>query len=126
VVERVQMAMKGTREARSLLIRDPCRVVQRAVLVSPQLSDREIEGFASMTALTEETLRLIASNRKFRKNYTVKRALVNNPKTPVDVSLHLLPTVTPQDLKLLTTNKNIPDVLRAAANRLQRQRSGQG
>jgi hypothetical protein len=125
VVERVQMAMKGTREARSLLIRDPCRVVQRAVLLSPQLSDREIEGFASMTALSEETLRLIAANRKFRKNYTVTRALVNNPKTPVDVSLHLLPTVTPQDLKLLTTNKNIPDVLRTSANRLQAQRSGQ-
>ncbi len=126
VVERVQMAMKGTREARSMLIRDPCRVVQRAVLLSPQLSDREIEGFAAMTALSEETLRLIAANRKFRKNYTVKRALMNNPKTPADVTLHLLPTITPQDLKLLTTNKNIPDVLRAAANRLQRQRSGQG
>ncbi len=78
-----------------------------------------------MTALSEETLRLIASNRKFRKNYTVKRALMNNPKTPVDVTLHLLPTITPQDLKLLTTNKNIPDVLRASAYRLQRQRSGQ-
>ena len=125
VVERVQLAMKGTREARALLIRDPCRVVQRAVLLSPQLSDREIEGFAAMTALSEETLRLIAANRKFRKNYTVTRALMNNPKTPVDVTLHLLPTVTPQDLKLLTTNKNIPDVLRSSANRLQRQRSNQ-
>jgi hypothetical protein len=48
---------------------------------------------------------------------------MNNPKTPVDITLHLLPTVTPQDLKLLTTNKNIPDTLRASANRLQRQRS---
>ena len=125
VVERVQMAMKGTREARNVLIRDSCRVVQRAVLQSPQLTDREIEGFAAMTSLSDETLRLIASNRKFRKNYTVTRALMNNPKTPVDITLHLLPTVTPQDLKLLTTNKNIPDTLRASANRLQRQRSAQ-
>src|ERR1700730_15738650 len=125
VVERVQMAMKGTREARNVLIRDSCRVVQRAVLQSPQLTDREIEGFAAMTSLSDETLRLIASNRKFRKNYTVTRALVNNTKTPVDITLHMLPTVTPQDLKLLTTNKNIPDTLRASANRLQRQRSAQ-
>jgi hypothetical protein len=125
VVERVQLAMKGTRDARSVLIRDPCRVVQRAVLLSPQLTDREIEGFAAMTALSDETLRLIASNRKFRKNYTVTRALINNPKTPVDVTLRLLPTITPQDLKLLTTNKNVPDVLRTSANRLQRQRSAQ-
>jgi len=123
VVERVQMAMKGTREARGLLIRDSCRVVQRAVLQSPQLTGREVEGFAAMTSLSDETLRLIASNRKFRKNYTVTRALVNNPKTPLEISLHLLPTITPQDLKLLTTNKNIPDTLRTSASRLQRRRS---
>jgi hypothetical protein len=125
VVERVQLAMKGTREARALLIRDPCRVVQRAVLLSPQLADREVESFASMTSLSDETLRLIAANRKFRKNYTITRSLMNNPKTPLEVTLHLLPTITPQDLKLMTTNKNIPDTLRTAANRLQRQRSSQ-
>ena len=123
VVERVQMAMKGTREARGLLIRDSCRVVQRAVLQSPQLTGREVEGFAAMTSLSDETLRLIANNRKFRKNYTVTRALINNPKTPLEISLHLLPNITPQDLKLLTTNKNIPDTLRTSATRLQRKRS---
>src|ERR1700730_14561761 len=123
VVERVQLAMKGTREARTLLIRDSCRVVQRAVLQSPQLTGCEVEGFAAMTSLSDETLRLIASNRKFRKNYTVTRALINNPKTPLEISLHLLPSITPQDLKLLTTNKNIPDTLRTSALRLQRKRS---
>ena len=123
VVERVQMAMKGTREARGLLIRDSCRVVQRAVLQSPQLTGREVEGFAAMTSLSDETLRLIASNRKFRKNYTVTKALVNNPKTPLEISLHLLPTINPQDLKLLATNKNIPETLRTTALRLQRRRS---
>jgi hypothetical protein len=123
VVERVQMAMKGTREARGMLIRDSCRVVQRAVLQSPQLTGREVEGFAAMTSLSDDTLRLIAGNRKFRKNYTVTRALVNNPKTPLEISLHLLPTITPQDLKLLTTNKNVPDTLRTSASRLLRKRS---
>jgi hypothetical protein len=106
-----------------MLIRDSCRVVQRAVLQSPQLTGREVEGFAAMTSLSDDTLRLIAGNRKFRKNYTVTRALVNNPKTPLEISLHLLPTVTPQDLKLLTTNKNVPDTLRTSASRLLRKRS---
>jgi hypothetical protein len=125
VIERVQLAMKGTREARILLIRDPCRVVQRAVLQSPQLTDREVESFAGMTALTDEALRLIAGNRKFRKNYSVTRALMNNPKTPLEITLHLLPTVTPQDLKSLAGNKNIPETLRTTAMRLQRKRSTQ-
>ena len=125
VVERVQLAIKGTREERILLIRDPCKVVQRAVLQSPQLSDREVEGFAAMASLSEETLRLIGVNRKYLKNYTIVRTLMTNPKMPLEITLHLLPTITPQDLKLLTNNKNIPDTLRTAANRLQRQRASQ-
>ena len=125
VVERVQMAVKGNREERMLLIRDPCRVVQRAVLQSPQLTEREVESFAGMASLGEEALRLIATNRKYRKNYTIVRSLMSNPKTPLEISLHLLPTVTAQDLKSLVSNKNIPDTLRTAANRLQRQRASQ-
>jgi hypothetical protein len=125
VVERVQMAIKGTQAARSLLIRDSCKVVQRAVLQSPQLTDREVETFAGMALLSEETLRLIAQNRKFIKNYSVVRALMHNPKTPLEVTLHMLPNIAAQDIKQLVGNKNIPDTLRTAATRLQRQRAVQ-
>ena len=122
VVERVHLALKGNREERMTLIRDPCRVVQRAVLQSSRITDREIEAFAAMASLNDEVLRIIGKNRNFIKNYTVVRNLVNNPKTPLDISLHMLPTLTSQDLKLLTSNKNIPDTLRTTAIRLQRQR----
>jgi hypothetical protein len=125
VVERVQLALKGGRGERLLLIRDPCRVVQRAVLQSPQLSEQEVESFANMASLTDETLRLIAGNRKYRKNYTILRALMFNPKTPLEVTLHLLPHMRPQEIKFLTTNKNVADTLRTAAMRLQRQRSAE-
>ncbi|HJY85965.1 MAG TPA: hypothetical protein VKE24_03930 [Candidatus Acidoferrales bacterium] len=123
VVERVQLALKGNREERMALIRDPCRVVQRAVLQSPRITEGEVEVFAEMASLREEGLRLLASNRTFRKNYTVVRNLLQNPKTPLDVSLHLLPALTPQDLKMLTTNRNIPETLRATALKLHRQRA---
>ena len=125
VVERVQRALKGGRDERLLLIRDPCKVVQRAVLQSPQLSEQEVESFASMASLTDETLRLIANNQRYRKNYTILRALEFNPKTPLEVTLHLLPLMKPQDLKFLAGSKNIADTLRTAAMRLQRQRSAQ-
>ncbi len=123
VVERVQRALKGGRDERLLLIRDPCKVVQRAVLQSPQLSEQEVESFANMASLTDETLRLIAGNRKFRKNYAILRGLMFNPKTPLEVTLHLLPHLKPLDLKFLSGNKNVADTLRTAAARLQRQRS---
>jgi len=122
VSQRVQFAIKGGSEARRTLIRDSNKVVQRAVLQSPRLTDQEVEAFASMTALTDEILRLIAKNRNFRKNYVVVRNLMNNPKTPLDVSLHMLPILNGLDLKRLCTNKNIPETLRTTANKLHRQR----
>ncbi|HEY7679066.1 MAG TPA: hypothetical protein VIC04_01015 [Terriglobia bacterium] len=123
VVERVQMALKGNREERLALIRDPCKVVQRAVLQSPRLSDREVEAFSAMANLSDEVLRLISRNRTFVRNPIVIRNLMNNPKTPLDITLHWLPNLTAPELKALTLNRNIPDTLRSAALRLQRQRS---
>jgi len=122
VAQRVQFAIKGGSEARRVLIRDTNKVVQRAVLQSPRLTDQEVEQFASMSTLTDEILRLIAGNRVFRKNYSVVRNLMNNPKTPLDVSLHMLPLMNAVDLKRLTSNKNIPETLRTTAQKLNRQR----
>jgi hypothetical protein len=123
VVERVQLALKGNREERMALIRDPCKVVQRAVLQSARLTDREVETFSSMASLTEEVLRVIANSRNFRRNYTITMNLMNNPKTPLDVTLHMLPSITVPDLKKLAANRNISDTLRSAATRLQVQRT---
>jgi len=123
VVERVQLALKGNREERMALIRDPCKVVQRAVLQSPRLSEREVETFSAMASLSDEVLRLIARNRVFIGNPIVVRNLMNNPKTPLDITLHFLPNVSGQDLKTLVLNRNLPETLRSAATRLQRQRS---
>src|SRR5437879_3944530 len=123
VSQRVQFAVKGGSEARRTLIRDSNKVVQRAVLQSPRLTDQEVEAFAAMANLTDEILRLIAANRVFRKNYTVVRNLVNNAKLPLDVSLHLLPMINAVDLKKLSMNKNVPETLRTSALKLQRQRA---
>jgi hypothetical protein len=123
VAQRVQFAIKGGSEARRTLIRDSNKVVQRAVLQSPRLTDQEVEAFASMSSLTDEILRLIAGNRNFRKNYAVVRNLINNPKTPLDVTLHMLPMLNAVDLKRLTTNKNVPETLRTTAAKLHRTRA---
>lgn len=123
VVERVQLAIKGNREERMALIRDNCKIVQRAVLQSARLSESEVESFAAMGNLSTEVLRVIGGNRSFIKNYMIVRNLVNNAKTPLEVSLHLLPRLTERDTKLLTTNRNIPDTLRSMALKLHRQRN---
>jgi hypothetical protein len=123
VVQRLTLALKGNREARMILIKDPNKLVQRCVLQSPRLTDMEVESFAKMTNLSEEVFRTISLTRKFMKSYVIMKNLVNNPKTPLDISLHLLQRLNANDLKLLTTNKNIPDTLRSVAVKMQRQRT---
>ena len=123
VAKRVKFAMMGAADARRVLIRDTNKVVQRAVLQSPRLTDQEVEAFASMTSLTDEILRIIGKSRHFRKNYNVVRNLLNNGKAPLDVTLGLLPMLNPTDLKRLGSNKNIPETLRTSAVKLVRQRS---
>ncbi len=122
VVQRLTLALKGGRTERMLLIKDPNKLVQRCVLQSPRLTDTEVEAFASMSNLTGEILRAIALTRAFMKNYSVVRNLVNNPKTPLDVSLHLFPRLTATDLLKLTANKNVPETLRSTAMKLHRKR----
>jgi hypothetical protein len=122
VVQRLTLALKGGRSERMLLIRDPNKLVQRCVLQSPRLTDTEVEAFASMSNLTGEILRTISLTRVFMKNYAVVRNLVNNPKTPLDVSLHLMVRLTVTDLVKLTNNKNVPETLRSAAVKLNRKR----
>jgi hypothetical protein len=123
IVQRIQLAVKGGREERMLLIRDPNKIVQRGVLQSPRLTDLEIENFAAMTNVSQEVLRIISKNRNFMKSYVVVKNLTKNPKSPLDVSLHLLAHLTPTDLKHLCANKNVPETLRSTAAKLHRQRN---
>jgi len=123
VIERMTLALKGGREERSALIRDPNKMVSRAVLQSPRLTDQEVENFSAMANLSDEILRTISLNRNFAKNYSIVRNLVNNPKTPMDVSLHFLPRLITTDLKKLTMNKNVADTVRSMATKMIRQKA---
>lgn len=123
VVERMQLAIKGGREERMLLIRDPNKMVQRAVLQSPRITEQEIESFAGMTVVSEEVLRRISGMRNYIKNYTIMRALVFNPKTPLDISMQMMSRLMPGDLKTLSASKNVPETLRTTAQKLHRQRT---
>ncbi len=99
VVERLTLALKGGRTERALLIRDSNKLVQKCVLQSPRLTETEVELFAAMTNLPAEILRTIALTRIFVKNYAIVRNLINNPKAPLDVTLHLFPRLNATDLR---------------------------
>ena len=117
VAQRMTLAMKGSREERAVLIRDPNKIVAVAVLSSPKLTETEVESIAKMANVSDEILRMIGFSRAWTKNYAVVHALVRNPKTPVAVSMNFLVRLSDKDLRNLSTNRNVPDVLRVSARK---------
>ena len=117
VPEKVKAAMKGTREMRSTLIRDPNKLVANAVLSCPKLTEQEVEVFARMANVSEDILRTIGSTRAWVKNYGVLFGLTKNPKTPLAMSLTFLHRLNDRDLRGLSIDRNVPEPLRIAARK---------
>lgn len=118
ILDRMKLAIKGTREQRATLIRDANKMVAAAVLSSPKLTDAEVEAFTRMGNVSEDVLRAIGVNRSWTKNYGVLVGLCRNPKTPPGVSMTLVHRVNERDLKMLAIDRNIHEALRLAARKI--------
>jgi hypothetical protein len=119
---RIQLAMRGSKEERAILVRDGTKIVALAVLDSPKITDGEVERFANQKNVLEALLRAIPMKRRFMKNYAVVRNLVFNPRTPMDVSLGLMKNLLVQDLRNLSGNKEVSDTVRKLALRMFKQK----
>jgi hypothetical protein len=119
---RIQLALKGSKEERTILIRDGTKVVALAVLEAPKLSDGEVEKFASQKNVLESVLRQIPLKRRFMKNYIVVRNLCANPRTPLDLGLGLMKNLLINDLKNISTNKEVSETIRKLAMKMYKQK----
>jgi hypothetical protein len=115
--QRLKAAMKGTREQRAILIRDPNKLICASVLSSPKVSSPEVESFARMQNVSEDVLRIIGSNRAWLKSYGVILALTKNPKTPLALSMQLMTRLTTKDLAKLSVDRNVPEALRISSRK---------
>jgi hypothetical protein len=119
---RIQLALKGNKEERSILIRDGTKVVALAVLEAPKITDGEVEKYALQKNVLEAVLRQIPMKRRFMKNYIVVRNLVANPRTPLDLGLGLMKHLQPLDLKNVSGNKEISETVRKLALKMYKQK----
>jgi hypothetical protein len=118
VLDRMKLAMKGSREQRAQLIRDSNKLVSAAVLASPKLSEAEIEAFTKMGNVGEDVLRIIGHNRSWLKNYGIAVGLCKHPKTPPAISMQLLHRLNEKDLKMLAIDRNAKEGLRLLAKKI--------
>jgi len=125
VIERIKLAMKGSREQRGQLVRDSNKLVAAAVLSSPKITEAEVEAFTKMGNVSEDVLRLIGMNRAWTKNYGVIAGLCRHPKTPPALSMQMAHRLNERDLKMLAIDRNVPEALRALARKIaQKGKSG--
>jgi len=124
VGERLKLALKGNRDARMILVRDPNRLIQRFVLQNPRITDDEIVMLARNRNLDMELLRKIGDHKYWPRNYQVKLALVSNPKTPLATALHFVNTLQERDIRFLAKSKNVSATVVAQARRWLMQREG--
>jgi hypothetical protein len=117
VLQRMKLAMKGTREQRAALVRDTNRLVAAAVLSSPKLTEAEVEAFTKMGNVSEDVLRTIGMNRSWVKNYGIAAGLCRHPKTPPAISSLLIHRLNERDLKMLSIDRNVPEALRGIARK---------
>ena len=123
--DRIKLAMKGDREARSILIRDSNKVVSSGVVNNPRITEQEIENIAAMRTVSDEVLRLIALNRTWARAYPIIHNLARNPRSPIPTVMNILPRIRTKDLLNLQQNRNVSEAVRRQAYRLSQARSGE-
>ncbi len=120
VSEKLDLARKAPKEARSILIRDSNKLVHLAVVSSPKITESEILAIASSRQVNDDVLKEIGMNKDWLRNYQVRLALVNNPKTPLSIAMAQITYLNQRDLALLAKSKGVPrPIVTAAEGRLR-------
>jgi hypothetical protein len=118
IAEKIKMAMIGDKEWRSLLIKDSNKLVSTAVIKNPRITEPEVLAIAKSSELNEEVIRLVCINKDWLKVYPIRKALVENCKTPLPKALRFLATLNEKDILALAKSKNISSTIARQAQRL--------
>ena len=118
VSEKIKMALTGDKEWRSLLLRDPNKLVSSAVLKNPRITDGEVLFVAKSKTASEELIRIILLNKEWLKLKAVKIALLKHPRTPMNKALRFMSVLNEKDLKELAKSKDVSAVIVNNARRI--------
>ena len=116
--QKIKLALSGAKDARGLLIRESSKLIALSVLSNPRLTIGEVEFFAKSQNLSEDVIRKIGTHAEWTRKNTIISALVNNPKTPVGISLGFVNKLSDRELGILEKSHNVPQALKNAARNL--------
>lgn len=118
VADKIKIALTGDKEWRSLLIKESNKLVSGAVVKNPRITEPEVLAIAKSKIQNEEIVRMICANKEWVKNYQIRKAMVENCKTPLPNAIRFMATLTEKDLASLAKSKNVSTVISTQARRL--------
>ena len=118
VSEKIKMAMTGDKEWRTILIKDNNKLVSGAAIKNPRMTEAEVLAIAKSAVQNDEIIRVICANKEWVKNYQIRKALVENHKTPLPNALRFLGTLGEKDLASLGKSKNVNSIISTQARKI--------
>lgn len=118
IKEKIKYALTGDKEWRTILIRDNNKMVSESVMKNPRITEQEILLISKSSVMNDEIVRLICVNKEWTKNYQIRKALIENHRTPLQYSLRFLSLLTEKDLGFLVKSKNVSSVIVTQARRM--------
>ena len=116
--EKIKMALTGNKAWRNILIKDTIKPVCCSVLKNPRITEAEVLAIARSSVQYDDIIRIICANREWLKKYQIRKALVENHRTPLTVALKLLTTLGEKDLSSLGKSKNVSSVIATQARKM--------
>lgn len=117
ISQKIRRALLGTKEERLLLVRERNRLIATSVARSPMLQEDEVNLITRNRNVSEDVLRILASDAEWMKSYQIKKNLVENPKTPLMISSRLITLLREADIRMLAKSKNVSGAIQEAARR---------
>jgi hypothetical protein len=124
VPAKMRLASLGNAFARSILVRDPVRMVAIAAVKAPGVTELEAAKYAGNHSLDNDVIRFIAQRRDWTRLYGIKKSLCMNPKTPISESSKMLIHLRDNDIRAIMKSKGVPSAVVAQARKIILQRSG--
>jgi hypothetical protein len=118
VSEKMALALAGSREERTALLRDVNKTIHIFVLKNPRIGLYEIQGAAKKPNVSPDALKMIAEHREWSMNAGVCASLVRNPKTPMPLALKLLDRIPVTDLRALAKGGAREQIVHAARKKI--------
>jgi hypothetical protein len=118
ISEKIKMGLTGDKEWRKILIKDANKLVSSAVIKNPRITESEVLTIIKSGSPNDEVMRLICANKEWVKNYPIRKALIENPKTPLANALRYLGTMNEKDLAGYAKSRNVSSVIVTQAKRM--------